>query len=208
MLSLFSILISNVSIANAKTNNAEEQLLSDDSIAKVSSFIGGDAFDNSGLEKMGRISFKEKLTIGGKDYNLYPTFDSKKKALKAASNNPLLRRIKDLSKMDTINDNWKDYQEEMYRLLDDPNQELYISENDPNYIELIQFFDIYENDNDNREIKRTISNKKSFRDLYSDDGVMSLLPYDIAEEIRVEANDCVLKHFKTAAKGFDKSKGD
>ncbi|MCR4717077.1 MAG: amidase domain-containing protein [Lachnospiraceae bacterium] len=114
------------------------------------------AFDNSkALLNTKNISTKEIIVVQGIELPLLPTFDSDKKAIEELSDNQIVKAIKDIYGYDVLSDNnWEDYRFASIDIIDNPKCPDWSAESDEDYMQLIQFFDIYENKADNKETVR------------------------------------------------------
>ena len=121
------------------------------------------------------ISVRDYISVNNENIPLYPTFENKEKAIQEIINETsgLLNKIQEKYKLSKLNeDNWNIYREKMNEHISEYKAE----ENDNlDYSKLVLFFDIYENDEQNEEIKNYA---KTTRSNIVDEELAVMLPYD------------------------------
>ena len=122
------------------------------------------------------ISVSEYITINNENIPLYCTFEDKSQALeeiKVKANN-LLNKIKDKYSIeeDLNEENWKIYRGKSNQYITECEAE---GQDKQEYWDLFGFFDIYENDEANEEIKNYTT---TIRSNTIDSTLVALLPYD------------------------------
>jgi hypothetical protein len=162
------------------------------------------------LTDIDSISVKENIVVDNISVPLYATFDSPDLAIQNVASNSVVKLIQDTYQYDDINsENWKEYYESMYELLDsDLCPEWYTEEND-DYRILRKFFDIYENEEKNTEIVCKALTVKTVENLIQDTDFLELLPYDSYEALDQELNILTEDRASTSTNviGFDIDKG-
>ena len=109
------------------------------------------AEEKESIKENQNVSVKDFVQYQGHIVPLYKTFDDPDKAIEEIKGLNLMKTLSEKYQLEELNkENWKDYYDALYRALDD---EL-IDENDDEYRRSIVFFDIYENEDKNDEIKR------------------------------------------------------
>ena len=164
--SMFIGAIPSMAYSNA---NAKEKVTITNNLRKV---------EKSNISKVlginAKVSVREWLTVNNEEIPLYCTFEDKDEAIKEiksiASN--LLEKIKNTYELSEFNnENWKDYRDSLNKYIDE--KEITDDEN-IEYSKLMLFFDVYENDEQNDEIKNYINVTRSG----IDENLIILLPYD------------------------------
>lgn len=126
------------------------------------------------------FSVKEALDIGENSFALYPTFDNPQLALeniqKQASNVlKLLNQEYDIGKLS--DENWMNYYDAMYNMMDLSNCPEWYNESYIEFRMLRNFFDIYENEFKNVELKEIAMKSENPDILLSNEDFLLALPY-------------------------------
>lgn len=125
------------------------------------------------------ISVRDYITLNNEQIPLYCTFENKESAITEIQNGAsgLLNKIKEKYQLENLNtNNWKLYKEKMNEYTNENNAE---ELDNSDYSKLLLFFDIYENDDQNAEIKNYIN---KIRANTVDETLAVMLPYDSASE--------------------------
>lgn len=136
---LVSLLISATSFGSVNAFASEKNTQVTDSIVKIVP-TAIEKEPSYLLEDIGKMSIKEKLKVGDISVPLFVTFDSQDKALKNISKNPVIQEIQKIYKyQDISNDNWHDYYEALYNLMDSPSRPTWYTEENIDFNMLSSF---------------------------------------------------------------------
>lgn len=133
-----------------------------------------------GLPTENTFSVKQVLTLGDKTVYLYTTFDEPDEALsniKVSCSN-VICLLKEVFQLDEFSsDTWELYQNALYVMHDSEKRPDWYMESNSEIASLRFFFDIYENDSQNKDIIRQATLKRSASQLLTDVDFITSLPY-------------------------------
>lgn len=173
-----SVLAGVLFLGTVNVNAAERKVISTNKPVKIIS-VKENEETSTLLKKIGTMSIKEHLVVENISVPLYVTFDSQKQALQEISGNMVIQAIKDTYGYEDIsNDNWHQYYDSMYELLDSSFCPVWYDEEDINFRKLRNFFDIYENEEKNNEIISLASVATTTEEITENANVLELLPYE------------------------------
>lgn len=131
------------------------------------------------------ISVKESITVDNKTVPLYCTFDSQSEALKGISDSPVIRLIQKKYGYEDISDeNWTQYYDGLYRLSGEEDCSDWCNYGNDEYRKMLQFFDIYENQEKNEEIMALVNSESGLLNPEEKEWLIMLLPYDSSLELK------------------------
>lgn len=140
------------------------------------------------------ISVRDYINVNNDKVPLYCTFENKTEAISQIKIEvaELLNKIKQVYNLQELNtSNWKQYKEKANQYINEYDA---VDNDNENYSKLLLFFDIYENDEQNEEIKNY---NKTKRTIGIDDELAVLLPYDSEAK--------AVQEFNTKALNFSNS---
>lgn len=108
------------------------------------------------LDSIGGITIKQQLIVEGESFDLLPTFDDPTHALTAIKEkaSTVLSALQKAYGLEELSgSNWKDYYEGLTEMLGRDDCPEWYSEDNHELMALRAFFDIYENDEDNADIR-------------------------------------------------------
>lgn len=183
-----SVLAGVLFLETVNVNAAEQEAVSPDKSVKIISVQENEEASTL-LEKIGTMSIKEHLVVGDISVPLYVTFDSQKQALQEISGNTVIQAIKEIYGYEDIsNNNWHQYHDSMYELLDSSFCPVWYDEEDINFRILRNFFDIYENEEKNNEIISLASAAMTTEEITENANVLELLPYESYNTLSQQSN--------------------
>lgn len=183
-----SVLAGVLFLETVNVNAAEQEAVSPDRSVKIISVQENEEVSTL-LEKIGTMSIKEHLVAGDISVPLYVTFDSQKQALQEISGNTVIQTIKEIYGYEVIsNDNWHQYCDSMYELLDSSFCPAWYDEEDMNFRILRNFFDIYENEEKNKEIISLASAATTIEEITENANILELLPYESYNTLSQKSN--------------------
>lgn len=142
---------------------------------------GAPAFASRRLAGGSTVSVKQTVTIGGKEYPLYCTFDDQDEAIAniAQEAAPLLALLQNVYGLDAFSaETVCDYYFASLELLNDPEYSDDYTESNPAFRKLRSFYDIYENEEKNAQILSDAAQASdSSQPTVSFDSIV-LLPYE------------------------------
>lgn len=206
---LVSLLISATSFGSVNAFASEKNTQVTDSIVKIVP-TAIEKEPSYLLEDIGKMSIKEKLKVGDISVPLFVTFDSQDKALKNISKNPVIQEIQKIYKyQDISNDNWHDYYEALYNLMDSPSRPTWYTEENIDFNMLSSFFDIYENEEKNNEIRSLAMTSIIADNIVDKENLLELLPYNsyimLSKKLQVQNNIDSLTRSKYLGMDLDKA---
>ena len=138
-----------------------------------------------------QISVNDYIVVDGSVIPLYCTFENKNEAIEEIKQKAetLLNLVKEkYSLSDDLNEeNWENYREKVNQYITEYNAE---SEYFDEYSNLLTFFDIYENEDQNNEIKQYSTKARSTT---MKDELAAMLPYDSESTLVKNFNEKALK---------------
>lgn len=137
---------------------------------------------NNNFEDNRNIKIEKAIIIKDKAFTLYPEYIDKNKELTNIKIrcNRYLNILSDYYVLDEISDeNWEDYYYCMKRYLGEEDRDMTYNETSREYVELQQFFDIYENTDANINIQREVGKIHSINDIKNNKKLVNELPRDI-----------------------------
>ncbi|MEG0806494.1 MAG: amidase domain-containing protein [Lachnospiraceae bacterium] len=154
------------------------------------------------LAGIGSISVKENLLVNEISVPLYCTFDSQEEALTAISDNPVIQMIQAAYDYEDISDaTWQQYFNAMHEIFDSAECPAWYTESNEDIRRLRQFFDIYENKEQNDEIKSLINSAMRVSDVLQNEELLLLLPYE--SYLILSQQSSVLNNEKSLAASTD-----
>lgn len=165
---------------------------------------------SSMLSEIGSMSVKENLVVDDISVPLYVTFDSQDQALQNISTNSVIQAIKnEYNYADISNENWNDYYDAMYELLDSDSCPSWYNEENEDFRILRKFFDVYENEEKNIQIASQVTTATTTNDLAQNTDFLHLLPYDSYVTLTQKSNAIAEDQAITRATnlGFNIDKG-
>ena len=177
-----SDIVNNTTIKNSIYIKDVYSLLADKSI----NFIY-----NTSLDQSTNIQTDSALVLNNVAIPLYPTFTDSHKALddiKLSCSNYLnvLSKKYNLSELSVAN--WQYYYDAAFEYLDDEENNNYYTETSSEFIALIKFFDIYENELSNYIIKNKIDNINSTSEILTNETLINELPSTAISYLQKEYN--------------------
>lgn len=157
-------------------------------------------------------SIKSKVKIEGNDYLLYPTFDNQEEAMAnfALENARALTLLSTTFNLEPISSvNWSDYYCAAQAMFDDKNCPDWYNETSSEYNRLLSFFDIYENDAENKKIESILTDFKASGSNFTEKKEEMLKTLDLLLPYQATLGNDVpaLPSFRANNLGFNVSKG-
>lgn len=173
--------------------NADDE---DDSNAEVVELE--DVLEDKSIEVIGKTEYVDSNKLGDVDIDtaivlndiavpLFPTYDNNEEALNRVKEDcsMILKQLEKVYDLEPLSSsNWVEYYRVMYEYLNDENKEEWYTQDNKEFLELDEFFDIYENTNSNYKIEEYIKENNSIDDLKNDSEFVNNLPYDSVEVLK------------------------
>ena len=179
-------------IGGITTVNAEDELDSCETITPYVARMNNSIteYGNSLIELKDVIacyetSVKEEILIDDRAIALYTTYDNPEAALSQISIDcaGIIQEISNIYNIGEFSDStWNEYYDKLEEYIND-NNSIYSSLSSQ-YNDLLVFFDVYENDDINDELKSRASTFNSFEDVLNDAEFLERLPYHVINDMR------------------------
>lgn len=148
--------------------------------------IGASEFDSTVVEEIGKAEIKTELVIGDVAIPLYPVFEDGVAAMQKVKEDcanvlGILAETYGLAEMS--DENWKEYYDCALSYLDEPDKVEWYEENNAEYVELADFFDIYENYECNNVLVSEAIEAEDIVELAESDTFMQKFPYYAIEDL-------------------------
>ena len=159
-----------------------EELQSDNEIEE----IGENSFENSELEKIEPVNVSEEIVIGNIGIPIYPAYNDSLAALDKVKEDcgNILNTLQNKYEIPELTDEtWDEYYKKMYVYLDENDKVDWYDEFNDEFVELSNFYDIYENNRLNNYLVTTAARANNISDLTENEIFLSNLPYSDIDEL-------------------------
>ena len=187
------MIIGGVVVCNFKSKASEKEESSNVEIVQLQEAVDDDSIDVIGMteytssDKSDEINIDTAIVMDDIAVPLFPTYDNSEDVLNKVKDNcsnilSLLGKVYNLETLSSTN--WNEYYNLMYEYLDDENKEEWYTEDNKEFVELGEFFDIYENSNSNQQIVEYIKENNNVDSLVNNVDFVNSLPHNSVEEIK------------------------
>lgn len=129
------------------------------------------------LQEVGEVEVTAAISDGADTYSLYPEFKDPGEAIKKMQDNDAVVILRDSFQLAPLSEgNWGDYRWAYYEFLDSSHRPEWFVEGDDEVLQLLQFFDIYENTDQNAAIIASAKNSDVSK-ISENETLMNELPY-------------------------------